>query len=260
MTTMQFDQGAARRLEATYMAPEIVKQRNVTLGLLALSAGETVVDIGSGPGFLCDGVAAQVGPSGKVVGIDISPDMVAAASSRNTRAWLSYKQGDAAAVDVPDAFADVTVSTQVLEYVADVDRAIAEMYRVTKPGGRMLAMATDWGGVVWHSSDPARMAAMLRSWEAHCADPRLPRVLSPKLAAAGFKVGEVVAHPIVNMRLGADTYSEGIMMFMANFVRKRDPSLDVDGWLADLRALSDQGCYFFASTRFIFLATKPRQA
>ena len=260
MTTMQFDEGAARRLETTYMAPDIVKQRAVTLKLLALSAGETVVDIGSGPGFLCDTIAAQVGPTGKVIGIDISPAMVEAASKHKTHAWLSYRQGDATAVDLPDGCADVAVSTQVLEYVADVDRATAEMYRIAKPGGRVLAMATDWGGTIWHSSDPARMAVMLRAWEAHCADPRLPRVLAPKLAANGFKVGDVVAHPIVNMRLGIDTYSEGIMMFLANFVRRREPSLDVDGWLADLRSLSDQGRYFFASTRFIFLATKPQQS
>lgn len=258
MTTIRFDDQQARRLERSYMTPDIVRQREVTLGFLALRPGEHVVDIGSGPGFLCESMADAVGPKGRVLGLDISDDLLAAATTRNTRPQLTYGKSDAIALDAPDGAFDVAVSTQVYEYVADCDRALREMQRVLKPGGRALVVATDWDSVVWRSSDRERMRAMLAAWEGHCADPRLPRTLGPRLRAAGFDVTAVHGHPIINTRLGADTYSQGIMELMAGFARrtKADVAAQADDWLADLRALDAQGAYFFSLTRFIFVATK----
>ena len=258
MTTLSFDETSARRVERAYMTRDVVRQREVVFGLIRLAPGEHVIDIGSGPGFLCESMADAVGPKGTVLGIDISEDFLGAAERRNTRANLSYRRGDATALACPDAAFDVAVSTQVLEYVADCDRALCDMRRVLRPQGRALVMATDWDSVVWHSSDPGRMAKMLRHWEAHCADPRLPRTLVPRLRAAGFRIEAVQGHPIVNAHFGDDVYSKGIAELLAAFVRRRVPesAKEVDGWLADLTALNAQGRYFFASTRFIFLAAK----
>ena len=97
---------------------------------------------------------------------------------------------------------------------------------------------------------------MLRAWEVHCVDPRLPRTLAPRLRAAGFMVDLVRGHPIINTRLGADIFSQNIMQMMANFVSKQDGVVDADGWLSDLHGLNDDNRYFFAMTRFMFLATK----
>jgi SAM-dependent methyltransferase len=254
MTTLRFDGQAASRLERTYMTPDVVRQREATLALLKLTAGESVIDIGSGPGFLCESMAEQVGPSGKVLGVDISDALLDAARQRNARPQLSYQQGDAIAVPAPDASFDVAVSTQVLEYVAECDRALAEIRRVLKPGGRTLIVATDWDSIVWHSSDRARMQSVLDAWEAHCADPRLPRTLGPLLRAAGFEVTDVTTHTIVNPRLGDDTYSGNLIELIANFVRRRAPDVAADAWREDLHALNAQGRYFFALTRFLFSA------
>ena len=64
MTTMKFGSDAARRLEHAYMTPDVVKQREATLALFGAKPGEHIVDIGSGPGFLCESIAQQVGPNG----------------------------------------------------------------------------------------------------------------------------------------------------------------------------------------------------
>ena len=258
MATFRFDDEAARRLERSYMTPDIVRQREVTLGFLGLKPGEHVVDIGSGPGFLCESMADAVGPKGRVLGLDISDDLLAAASARNKRRELLYAKSDAMALEAPDATFDVAVSTQVYEYVADCDRALREMYRVLKPSGRALVMATDWDGVVWNSSNRARMRAMLTVWEKHCAEPRLPRTLALRMRKAGSNVTGIHGHSIINTRLGDDTYSQGIMEMMANFVRKhsRKTGPQADAWLGDLRGLDRQGEYFFSSTRFIVTATR----
>ena len=77
MTTLSFTSDAARRLESLYMTRDVVSQRAATLEQLGLSAGESILDVGSGPGFLAESIADSVGSSGRVVGVDISHDLVA---------------------------------------------------------------------------------------------------------------------------------------------------------------------------------------
>ena len=73
---LTFTDEAARHLKKTYRTKDIVAQRLETIRHLNLSAGEKVLDIGCGPGFLCEGMSEIVGRDGTVVGIDISRDLV----------------------------------------------------------------------------------------------------------------------------------------------------------------------------------------
>ena len=99
MSGMEYDEAAAERLEAVYLGPDVVAQRNDTLGRLSITYGESILDIGSGPGFLATSLAEATGPSGKVVGVDISMQMIDRAASKPTQPWLSYQVADAA--DLP---------------------------------------------------------------------------------------------------------------------------------------------------------------
>ena len=152
-----------------------------------LRGGERVLDVGCGPGFLCESIAEIVGRDGAVTGIDISDDLIALCKRRNPPTWLSYSVGDAAKIDQFDASFDVVACTQVAEYVPDVDRVVSEAFRVLRPGGRAVFVATDWDALVWHSDRPDRMVQVMKSWEAHCAHPHLPRSLAGRLASAGFR-------------------------------------------------------------------------
>jgi arsenite methyltransferase len=82
---------------------------------IALSPGERVLDVGCGPGFLCESIAAIVGRDGTAVGMDISSDLIALCRTRNPPKWLSYEVGDATQSGQPDASFDVVVCTQVAE-------------------------------------------------------------------------------------------------------------------------------------------------
>src|SRR5690348_7315089 len=124
MTTMKFGADAAKRLEHPYMTPDLVRQREATLELFGAKLGEHIIDIGSGPGFLCESLAQQVGPKGRVLGVDVSEELLAAAQRRNTFANLTYENGDAVKLPAADASFDAAISTQVFEYVADCDAAI----------------------------------------------------------------------------------------------------------------------------------------
>lgn len=256
---LEFTNAAARRLEALYLSTDVVAQRSETLKKLRLTEGDRVIDIGCGPGYLCESIAEIVGPAGRVVGIDISPDLVGIAERRNSRNWLLYRAGDATAIDEPNESFDVAACTQVAEYIPAVDRAISEAFRVLKPGGRAVFVATDWEAVIWRSDTPDRMAAVMKSWEAHCAHPRLPRSMFERLRAGGFAIEEVSVFPILNLEWSDESYSKGLSMLIQDFVASRgDISGDeLTAWAEELPRLSDEGRYFFSSSRFIFRASRP---
>ncbi|MEY9414126.1 ubiquinone/menaquinone biosynthesis C-methylase UbiE [Bradyrhizobium japonicum] len=107
-------------------------------------------------------MAQIVGPDGAVGGIDVSTDLIAVCNRQKASAWISYAIGNATELSQADASFDVVVCTQVAEYVPDVDRVLAETFRVLKPGGRTIFVATDWDAVVWHSESPERMAAVMK--------------------------------------------------------------------------------------------------
>ena len=259
MSGLQFSEEAARQLERLYQTSDVVAQRSETIKLLTLCGGERVLDVGCGPGFLCESIAEIVGRDGAVTGIDISDDLIALCKRRNPPTWLSYSVGDAAKIDQFDASFDVVACTQVAEYVPDVDRVVSEAFRVLRPGGRAVFVATDWDALVWHSDRPDRMVQVMKSWEAHCAHPHLPRSLAGRLASAGFRFDGASVFPILNLQWHDDAYSKGLAGLIKDFAGRRDDvrSDDLRDWYEEFQRLSEAGRYFFSSNRFVFRASKP---
>ena len=108
--------------------------------LRTLEAGEKVVDAGSGAGFDCFVAAKQVGPGGRVVGVDMLSEMLE--KSRATAKQLGldnveFREGLIEAMPVPDGWADVVISNGVINLCADKKKAMQEIWRVLKPGGRL---------------------------------------------------------------------------------------------------------------------------
>src|SRR5947209_183610 len=201
MSTLQFDEEASRRVLATYTTPDVVQQRQVVRTALDLNAGEKVLDVGSGPGLLACEMAADVGPSGAVDGVDPSHSMLAIAQGRDTAAAgapVRFTAGDGCALPFGDGVFDAAVATQVYEYVEDMSGALAEAHRVLRPGGRLLVLDTDWDSIVWHSSDRELMNRVLAAWDEHLVDPHLPRRLARLLEDAGFSVTRREVVPLLN--------------------------------------------------------------
>lgn len=259
MSGLEFTEDAARRLESLYLTRDVVAQREETIRRLALSRGEHVLDVGCGPGFLCESVAEIVGSDGAVVGVDISNDLIELCKRRSPPKCLSYVLGDATQLVQADASFDAVVCAQVAEYVPDVSRVLSEAFRVLKQGGRGVFVATDWDTVTWHSDAPDRMAIVLKSWEAHCAHPRLPRSLVPRLVSAGFCFDELTIFPILNLQWKDAAYSKGLAGLIRDFVSRKNelPAEDLQEWYDEFAQLSEAGRYFFSSNRYIFRASKP---
>ena len=252
-----FGEEESRRVEAIYLTPDIVAQRARVLAALGLQPGERVVDLGCGPGLLALEMAQRVGPEGEVQCIDASPSMVALATRRcSGQPGVQVRSGDVTALPYADGAFDAVVCVQVYEYVPEVDRALAEVHRVLRPGGRAVIVDTDWESCVWHSSDPARMRRVVETWDLHCPHPQLPRTLERRLRGAAFEVEQVDAIPIVNRRYDANTYSYGMIATLARFASKRLGEDVANAWAEDLRALGEGGEYFFSLNRFVFVARK----
>jgi len=108
--------------------------------LRPLAPGEKVVDVGSGAGFDSFVAAGQVGPRGQVVGVDMTPEMLA--KSRQTTQALGlrhveFREGLAEVLPVEDGWADVVISNGVINLCADKQAVFAEIRRVLRPGGRL---------------------------------------------------------------------------------------------------------------------------
>ena len=195
MSQLQFDADTARRIEALYQIRDAVHRRELVREALAAVRGDRVLDVGCGPGFYCLELSEIVGSSGSVVGVDSSPAMLQLARARCAgRDNVGLLEGEATALPVESGTFDGAVCVQVLEYVADVDVALAELHRALRPGGRAVVWDVDWATVSIHSRDTALTERVLRAWDEHLADPSLPRTLGARLRSAGFEDVGVEAH------------------------------------------------------------------
>ncbi|HVT64216.1 MAG TPA: methyltransferase domain-containing protein [Mycobacteriales bacterium] len=253
-----FDEATAKRLAAMYETPDVGRRRSLAVAALDAKPGDRVLDVGCGPGFFVSDLLPIVGSSGAVVGMDSSQPMLAMARSRCTEPNADFREGEATALPFGDAEFDAALSVQVMEYVADIPLALRELYRVVKPGGRVVIWDSDWSTVSWHSSDEARMHEVLTDWDAHLRHPWLPRTLGAQLRDAGWVDVEADAHNFTNTELSPSAISYSLMGLIIDFVAPRLGTEIVDAWAADLRRLGERGEYFFSYTAFCFAARKPR--
>jgi arsenite methyltransferase len=257
---LQFDEETSRKVEAVYQTPDVIAQRGQVLKALDLRAGEQVLDIGSGPGLLAYEMAVSVGRGGRVCGIDTSEDMLTMSRTRCAdKPWTEFQKADATQLPYPDDSFDAAVSTQVYEYVADIPAAFTELFRVMRPGGRVLVMDTDYGSLVIHTKDQVRMERILSAWNEHFVHATLPRILSRQLREAGFTIRERDVIPMFNPEYQENTFAKGALGIMASFAvgRKGVSQEEASAWLAEFADLGKQGEFFFSLNRYLFVADKP---
>jgi len=127
-----------------------------------LATGETVVDVGCGAGFDTLTAARQVGPSGHVFAVDMTPEMRAKTSAGARAlgfAHVEVLEGYAETLPVADAVADVVISNGVINLCPDKQAVFREMYRVLKPGGRIQV-----GDILVHKEVPQEAKDDIELW------------------------------------------------------------------------------------------------
>ena len=217
-----------------------------------LSAGTFAFEqLGGGDGLGGPGVAAS--------GVDLSPDQVEAARVHCADLpRVRVDVGDARTIAAADGSFDASVTTQVLEYVPDVDAALAEQARITRPGGRFVNVATNWGSLFWAGGDEVLTARIRRAWERHAPHPDLPVALPGLLEAAGF--GSVAQQPltIMDRHVQPGTWAHGIARLMAAFARTAGEIDDGSAtrWLASLDRADEHGRHLVTVVPVLTTATR----
>ena len=111
------------------------------VALASLKEGETVLDLGSGPGFDCFLAAKKVGEKGKVIGVDMTPEMIEKArgnAEKGNYGNVEFRLGEIEHLPAGDNSVDVVISNCVINLSPDKKSVFSEAYRVLKPGGRLM--------------------------------------------------------------------------------------------------------------------------
>lgn len=169
--------------DTTWLPPEVT---GLSLGcgdpiaLAGLEPGQTVLDLGSGGGIDCFMAARQVGPTGRVIGVDMTEAMLEKARRNQGKVGLEnveFRQGQIEALPVTDASVDVIISNCVVNLSPDKTAVFREAYRVLKPGGRLAisdivtlgqfspaerADMAAWTGCITGASDVADLTSIMQ--------------------------------------------------------------------------------------------------
>lgn len=152
--------------------------------IAALKPGEIVLDLGSGGGIDCFLAAKMVGPSGRVIGVDMTPEMIALAQKNRATvgaANVEFRHGEIESLPVDSGTVDVIISNCVINLSPDKDAVFAEAFRVLRPGGRMQV-----SDIVWTKPVPDSVKGDMESWAGCIAGALLESEYLGKIEAAGF--------------------------------------------------------------------------
>lgn len=195
---------------------------------LALSFGDSALDVGCGTGTDVRFVAEAVGPTGRAVGLDANAGMIAEAESR-AAAYpnVEFVVGDAEGMPFEtDEFAAARVE-RALQHMQNPAAAVAEMARVVRPGGRLVAMEPDWDTLAISAADLEMTRAVVRMSAGRFRHPDAGRRLPEWLARAGVEIlhVETAAAPIRSVDVALDVFQ---LTPVAH-------ALNAAAWLEDLR-------------------------
>ena len=155
------------------------------LAIASLQRGRTVLDLGSGAGFDCFLAARAVGPTGKVIGVDMTHEMLARArenAKKNGFSNVEFRLGEIEALPVADESVDIIISNCVINLSPEKQQVFNEAFRVLKPAGR-LAVAD----MVATAPLPDYIKADLAAYTGCMAGASQITELEPMLHASGFK-------------------------------------------------------------------------
>lgn len=257
MTDEIYDETISAQQKKVALTKDMQAQMQVQLDALQPKPGEHILDIGCGNGVLVGKIADQVGSTGQACGVDGSSAMVEMASDLVPNA--SFQHTDATRLPFKDGALDAVICSQLLCFIANLDEALAEAFRVLKPRGRFVILDTDWESLVWNTKDQSLLSEIMvllkQGYHSDC----VPRTLKRELRKVGFEVKDFFAHPICSLEPVEDSYAQQMSAFIRPLLEKHPAfSSDLaDRWEADQKAIIAEDAYFFSLNRFVFTAQKP---
>lgn len=229
-------------------------------GMLAPQPGETLLDVGCGLGGDAIALAAQVGPTGRVVGVDNSERLIAEAAQRGAASGLpvAFRVGDIYALDFPDGAFDGCRTDRVFQHLERPDDALAELMRVTRPGGRIVVGDTDWETVLIDAPNPPLTRTILNFVCDSHRNEWMGRQLYARFVAAGLTDVRARADTLLFTEYAAADLTVALETRVTQ-AREADAITveQAETWLAAVRAKTDAGQFFGSLTLFTVSGSKP---
>jgi arsenite methyltransferase len=172
------------------------------LAIAGLQPGEVVLDLGSGGGIDCFLAAKQVGPEGRVIGLDMTTDMIKLARRNAKKVGatnVDFRYGEMEDIPVSDESVDVIISNCVINLSPDKDAVFREAYRVLRPGGRISV-----SDMVVDGQLPQPIRDSLEAWAGCIAGALDEADYLDKIRAAGFHEVEVLSRDYAELDDGTD--------------------------------------------------------
>lgn len=253
---------AAAKLARLGNSPPELKARERVMAMLAPKSGEIIVDVGAGAGVITAEIAQKVAPGGRVFAVDPSAGLLDVARATTREAGIGHLVDIRVADgrDLPfglSAF-DAAFCRWVLMHVEGPEKVIAEMRRVTRRGGRVLAVEFDWETVMVHPGDRAVTRRILNNAADRQIDPWIGRRLPSLFSGQGF--AEVTVETIVTTDEGGgdrawlDYLFERAALAVSAGVVTREEAVR---WMATLDDGFNNGNFLFGHTQFAVLGRVP---
>jgi SAM-dependent methyltransferase len=239
--------------------PAMQRLRAAAFEMLDIQRGRRVIDVGCGTGAVARAVAALVGTDGLVVGIEASRTMLDEAKRRAswTGVPLELRHGDINHLDEVEGAFDAALCERVLQHVGQPERAMAELVRVTRPGGRVVVIDTDWGMHAVHGADPGLTARVLDAWRDNAATGMCGRQLPALFADAGIRSPSIVAETMTSTDGGRPARPPFTTMAALAECTGAIKVGEGDVWLAQLAEAGQRGRFFWALTMFAVGGLRP---
>lgn len=251
----------ASRLELRAKAEDEVRTREEYLDLLGLRPGDAVLDVGCGSGVVTRAIAQRVAPGGRVTGADPSAAFLNIAkqyAQENGIGDVEWRKADCRALPFADASFDAVVAATVLAHVPDAEKAIAEMVRVTRPGGHVGVFDFDGDSLLVSHPDRQLTRRIVAAFSDQAAvNGDLARRLPGLLAKLGL--ARIQSRGFMPLERGPGTFY-ATMAQRAGEVAAQTGAITAEelaGWLAALHAVFESG-HFIAGRLHLFIwASKP---
>ena len=239
-----------------------VKRR--TYELMSVAAGHRVLDLGCGPGSDTLSLAELVGDSGQVYGVDFDPEMVEQANERATAAGLGdrvlHRQADAAALPFDDDFFDASRSERLFQHLPNPQQGLAEMIRVTRPGGRIVVLDGDYGSLSIGSAIPEVERRVVEQYHVMMNSPFAARSLYRWFKTAGL---DAVSFEVVPFSFDdLEVFSRTVLLDRVLHEAQETGRITDDEsrrFVADLGQAAEIGG-FFASAQFLLVSGRRQNA
>ena len=239
--------------------PAIQRLRATGAELLRPRLGDRLLDVGCGTGDVVRALAGLLGSHGTVVGIEPSATMLDEARRRTGESALrvDFRSGDIARLGFDDGTFDGVTCERVFQHLDTPNAALAELVRVTRRGGRIVVIDTDWGMHAIHGADPRLTSRVVECWSDNAANGWSGRRLPGLFVDAGMREPVVVAETLTSTDGQRPTGPPFTTMAV---VAERAGALNSDDahtWLTQLADAGERGRFFWAVTMFAVAGARP---